>query len=175
MSVVRMVAVVARGLLAPSLTAVGTSVLRLHVLPSDLDINLHMNNGRYLTIMDLGRFDLLVRARLHRPMIRLRWKALVGSAMIRFRRSLRPFQGYTLHTRLLSWDDKWFVFEQRFESRGELYAVGLVRALFRGRAGNVPPAEVLSIGGIAADAPPLPDYVSAWFQADDESLTAALR
>ena len=32
------------------------------VQPLDLDLNLHMNNGRYLSIMDLGRFDLMLKA-----------------------------------------------------------------------------------------------------------------
>ncbi len=39
-----------------------TSVLTLRVLPNDLDPSLHMNNGRYLAIMDLGRIDLLIRS-----------------------------------------------------------------------------------------------------------------
>jgi hypothetical protein len=30
------------------------SRLTFRVLPTDLDLNGHMNNGRYLTIMDLG-------------------------------------------------------------------------------------------------------------------------
>ena len=43
-----------------------TSIMDVHaiwfrVLPNDLDSNLHMNNGRYLTIMDLGRTDALLR------------------------------------------------------------------------------------------------------------------
>lgn len=32
-----------------------TVALGMRVWPGDLDISLHMNNGRYLTIMDLGR------------------------------------------------------------------------------------------------------------------------
>jgi acyl-CoA thioesterase FadM len=174
MSAFRLVPVVARALLAPPLTTLGGSVLRLRVLPTDLDTNMHMNNGRYLSMMDLGRFDLVVRSRLHRPLIRLRWKPLVGSATIRFRRSLRPFQAYDLRTRVLCWDDKWFVFEQRFDSEGSLYALGLVRALFRGANGNVPPADALRAGGIEIDSPPIPDYIRTWSQSDDEATAAVL-
>ncbi|HET6280145.1 MAG TPA: thioesterase family protein [Polyangia bacterium] len=176
MSALRLLPVVVRALLAPASppTALTASVLRLRVLPSDLDTNMHMNNGRYLSMMDLGRFDLLVRAGLHRPLLRLRWTPLVGSATIRFRRSLRPFQRYDLRTRVLCWDDKWFIFEQKFESEGGLSALGLVRALFRGRNGNVPPAEALRAGGIDIASPPFPDYVRAWTQSDDEATAAAL-
>ena len=40
-------------------TAVGR--IRLTTLPTDLDILRHMNNGRYLSLFDLGRWDLLIR------------------------------------------------------------------------------------------------------------------
>ena len=63
-------------------------------MPDDLDVNVHMNNGRYLALMDLGRFDLMVRARLYRPKEhRQRWPVL-GSTMVRYRRSLQPFQRF---------------------------------------------------------------------------------
>ena len=32
------------------------------VLPNNLDINGHMNNGRYLTIVDLALFTLFIRS-----------------------------------------------------------------------------------------------------------------
>ena len=37
----------------PRITAGETLVRSLRVLPNDLDINGHMNNGRYLTVVDL--------------------------------------------------------------------------------------------------------------------------
>jgi hypothetical protein len=40
----------------------GVGRLSLRVWPIDLDVLGHMNNGVYLSIMDLGRMDLLVRA-----------------------------------------------------------------------------------------------------------------
>ena len=46
-----------RGQLAPF----EDSVLTFRVWPGDLDLNVHMNNGRYLTVMDLGRLDLMAR------------------------------------------------------------------------------------------------------------------
>ena len=37
-----------------SLDLLGESVLSFRVMPGDLDVNLHMNNGRYLTLMDMN-------------------------------------------------------------------------------------------------------------------------
>ncbi len=70
-----------------------TSVLQLRVWPNDLDVNLHMNNGRYLTVMDLGRMDLLVRAGLWGPLLCHRWTALLGGATIRYKRPLGLSRG----------------------------------------------------------------------------------
>ena len=91
---------------------------------------------------------------------------------MRYRRSLRPFQRFQLRSRLICWDDRWFVFEQRFESRGQLYAVALARGLFRDRTGNLPPAQVLAAAGITQPSPPPPDYVTRWFQADAAASAA---
>jgi acyl-CoA thioesterase FadM len=151
----------------------GESRLRLRVMPDDLDINLHMNNGRFLGLMDLGRFDLVIRMGVMRQARRRRWRPLVGSAMIRYRRSLEPFRSFDLVTRVLCWDDRWMVFEQRFERAGELMAVALVRALFRGPDGNVPSDDALRVTGYTGPRPPFPDHVSLWSEADDGSWAAA--
>ena len=64
-------------LIAGLLSKTRTSIMEIHalwftVLPNDLDTNLHMNNGRYLTIMDLGRTDALVRSEIGRASCRER-------------------------------------------------------------------------------------------------------
>ncbi|HEV2566447.1 MAG TPA: hypothetical protein VGU19_15340 [Microvirga sp.] len=38
------------------------SRLTFRVWPHDLDTSLHMNNGRYWTLMDLGRTDMMIRS-----------------------------------------------------------------------------------------------------------------
>ena len=35
--------------------------IRIRVLPTDIDLLRHLNNGRYLSLFDLGRWDLLTR------------------------------------------------------------------------------------------------------------------
>lgn len=149
-----------------SLPPLGESVLSLRVWPADLDLNLHMNNGRYLSVMDLGRLDLIIRVGLMPEVRRRRWMPLVGSATLRFKRSLAPFQRYHLHTRIVGWDDKWFFLEQRFVRRGELVAIGFIKALFRARAGNVAPGEILAAVGFEGASPPLPTGVTDWQQAE---------
>ncbi|WP_243302181.1 thioesterase family protein [Geothrix oryzisoli] len=147
----------------PALDPMGTSILRFRVWPNDLDVNIHMNNGRFLSIMDLGRFDLSFRTKLGRAMLRNRWQPLVGGITMRYRRSLAPFEPYELHTRLLGWDEKWVFLEQRFLKRGgDLAAVGVVKALFRGKAGNVPMAEVLRLMDYEGPQLEVPEAIRRW-------------
>ncbi|HXC61738.1 MAG TPA: thioesterase family protein [Nitrospiria bacterium] len=140
------------------------SVLTFRVWPNDLDINGHMNNGRYLTLMDLGRLDVIVRTGMGRTVLRRKWYPLVGSATIRFRFSLEPFQSYQLKSRIICWDKKWFFIEQRFERRGEIIAVGWVKGLLRGPGGNVPSSEVLHSINADIPSPEMPSAIRLWQQ-----------
>jgi len=148
------------------LTLLDESVLDFRVWPTDLDANLHMNNGRYLTIMDLGRVDLMVRTGMGRMALKRKWSPLVGSATIRFRRSLDPFQRYRLKSRILCWNDKWFIIEQRFVRQGEEVAVGLVKGLLRGRSGNIPTAAVLEALNLRIASPEMPSSIRIWQESE---------
>lgn len=143
-------------------------VMTMRVWPMDLDFNLHKNNGRYLTTMDVGRMDLAFRAGLYKPMIKHKWMPLLGSSTIRYFRSLRPFQKFNLETRIVGWDEKWVFIEQKFISKGHLYAVGTVKVLFRGKDGNVPSQTLLKYSGIEMESPAIPDWVLQWHQADQK-------
>lgn len=155
------------------LQPLGESVVRFRVLPPDLDANLHMNNGRYLSLMDLGRLDLIARMGLLRHLARRRWRPVVGSLAIRFRRSLQPLQAYTLHSRLLCWDAKWFYIEQRFERGGQTVAVAVVKGLFRGPAGNVPPQAVVSLIAPGFASPEMPAALAEWQDAEAQMLSSS--
>lgn len=118
----------------PALKDAGeASVLSFRVWPNDLDLSLHMNNGRYLTLMDLGRMDLMVRMGLWRAVRRHKWTPIASSIIIRYRRELTPFARFRLETRMVSWGEASVVIEQVFvlttgPHRGQVAA----RALFKG-------------------------------------------
>lgn len=154
------------------------SLLRLHVLPNDLDINGHMNNGRYLTIMDLGRFDLILRNGLMKFMLRKKGVPILGSAKIRFRLPLMPFQAYDLETRVLGWDQRWVFMEQRFlivdgPKAGAVAAIAVVKGSFYDKKKKtlMPPSDFLAFLGKSDVSPPLPLHVQKWQEAE-ESLKA---
>ena len=129
------------------------SVIRLPVILSDLDGYGHMNNSRYLSLMDLGRIDLMLRTGMGNTAKKNRWFPLVGSVHIQYRKSLHLFQIFELHTRILGWDNQWFYLEQHFIRDGREMARAAVRGLFRGVRGSVTPQTVLDTLGIRETSP----------------------
>lgn len=151
------------GLLDPSVT-----VLRVH--PGDLDIYLHVNNGAYLQMMDVGRSNYLADVDGYRRLRPRGWYPVVAASTMRYKRSLRLGDKVTLTTRVLGWDERVVYLEQVFTCRGELYAKGYVAGRFLGPQGSrVPAPDVVAL--MAEDAPlespTLPDEVAAWARALD--------
>jgi acyl-CoA thioesterase FadM len=158
----RLLGIIIESFFRRKLHPLSESVLHLRVLPNDLDLNIHMNNGRYLSLMDLGRLDLLIRTDLAKALVRHRWQPLVGAVNVRYKMSLLPFQKYKLKTKVVGWDEKWFYIEQRFERRNRTIAVGLVKALFRGDHRNISPQETLRLINVNIDPPKMPDNITKW-------------
>ncbi len=138
------------------------------VWPNDVDAFGHMNNGRYQVIMDLGRIHFLRRCNLLRGVVRNRWAVPVGEVHMAYRKPLRPFERYALHTRILHWDARWFYFRQDFVRAADFsrpVATGHVKTLFVGRQGAVPTATVVrELAGRALAAPALTAEAGAFFR-----------
>ncbi|MDR3527593.1 MAG: thioesterase family protein [Rhizomicrobium sp.] len=163
---IRMLSVLLAARLRASLPLFGESRLPFRVLPGDLDYNIHMNNARYLALMDVGRVDLILRTGLWRAMWQHRWSAVLAGSLVRYRRSLKPFQRLELKSRLIGWDEKWFYIEHRIEAGGALACQAIVRGAFLGADGVVVPAMLASAVGHAGASPPLPSWARSWHDAD---------
>ncbi len=160
----------------------GPSLLAFRVWPHDLDTSLHMNNGRYWSLMDLGRTDLMLRTGLWRAVLRHRWVPVVNAGMIRFRRELRPFQRFRIETAILCWNESWLVMQHRVLSRASdgseiVAAHALVRAALYDRAARayVPVARLMAEIGMSEESPLPGPEVAAFLASEDamrESVTA---
>lgn len=139
----RLLIIIFTGIWRKPMQPLDTSILNLHVLLNDLDLNRHMNNGRFLTIMDLGRMDLLKRTGMLSLAIKNKWMPIVGNATIDFKRPLKLWQKYELHTRVSGWDEKWIYLDQTFYSRNKVVAIGKIKGLLRGKDGNIPPQQYM--------------------------------
>jgi len=141
----------------------GVSRLPFRVLPNDLDSNLHMTNGRYWNIFDLGRLDLILRMGLGKVALREKWAPIVGAGTIQFRRELKPFQRFTLETRLAGWVGTRIIMEQRVLVGPEQKMVTralLVTGIYDRRARSFVGMERM-MAAIGCDTPPSPPLSAA--------------
>lgn len=145
----RLALVLIQGRRGPRVNLFDTTSLQMRVWPTDLDVLLHMNNGRYLSLMDLGRMNLLVRCGFWAAARQRGWFPVVGSATVTYSRSLRAFDRFQLDTRLVSWDKRWFYLDQSFVRDGKIIAQATVKAMILSPAGSVPTKEALAAIGIS--------------------------
>ena len=159
---------------APKVPVFSATRVRLRVWPGDLDLNLHVNNGRYLSLADLGRLDWLVRTGLYGAARTQKASPVIGDAIAKFRRDLQPFQTFEIHTRLLGWDSKWGFIEHRFMRAGRAVGVIAVRGVFKHSEGLIQPAAILESLGHTAPSPVLPEWATE-FDRSASLLSESLR
>lgn len=150
------------------------SRLTFRVWFHDLDPFRHMNNGRYLTLMDLGRTDLMVRSGLARAAFAHGWTPIASAVVIRFRREMRLFQKFHLVTRIVWWDERQSVITQEFVLEGgKHHGQVAAQAMFKGglydRAAKafVPVARLMQEGGFSGDSPAMNEAVAAYLKTDE--------
>lgn len=144
---------VLRSLVRRRIGPLDESVVRFTVLPNDCDLNFHLNAGRFISFMDIARIELIGRMRLLVPLLQRGWRPVMGGATATYRRSIQPFERFTIRTRVVGWDEKWFYIEHTvLRHDGSLSASGVMRTAIRSKDGVVPPRDVLAIVG-AQDLP----------------------
>ncbi|NUM81643.1 thioesterase family protein [bacterium] len=158
----RMIRIFIKSLFVKRIGIFDSSKIRFRCWPNDLDVNMHMNNGRYLTLMDLGRTHFMSELKILWQLPKKKWFPVVGAVDIQFMKAIDPFQPFEIFTQLLTWDDKWFYVEQRFERNGKVYARAELRALFLGKSGRIPPEDVIKLSVNEAPPPPVHPVITRW-------------
>jgi acyl-CoA thioesterase FadM len=136
----------------------------------DLDINFHMNNGRYLTLMDLGRVDLLLKCKMFWKLLLNGYYPVVTSEAIKFKQSLEPFDSFDLLTFIESWDEKDFYMLQTFSRKNKIVAEGYIKARFkkRGRSGSLSTSEIFEFLGMTYNGPRMSELAQAHLGIDSK-------
>lgn len=136
--------------------------------PWDLDVWAELNNGRTLTLYDLGRIPMAVRTGLIGLLARNRWGITVAGNSVRYRRRVRAFDRIEMRSRVLGWDARFFYMEQSMWRKGDCASHMLLRSAVTSSSGIVAPSEVLAAMGQPSQSPDLPAWVKAWIAADAE-------
>lgn len=148
---------------APRLHPHDVARMSMRVWPSDLDELRHMNNGVYLTTMDIPRYDLTQRAGILGRLQSAGVYPVVVASTIAHRKSLKLWQRYDVESRILGYDEKAVYVEQRFVVDGEIYARGYIAGRFLRRSGGVVPIEEIGrIAGVDVREHPVPEWLREW-------------
>lgn len=151
---------------APRMGILETHVSHHRIWPWDLDPWRELNNGRTLTLFDLGRVPMAVRMGFDRVAREQGWGITVAGNTTRYRRRVTVFTRLTQVCRVLGWDGRFTYIEQSFWRGEECTSHMLLRSAFISKAGIVPPVEVLRALRQPEESPPLPEWVQAWIAAD---------
>lgn len=151
---------------APKIGVTGTHVSYHRCWPHDLDWFLEMNNGRILTILDLGRNLLAKRAGLLAAMRANGWGLAMAGVSVRYRKRIRPFVRFRVESKTVGWDDRFMYLVQSIWIGDTCAAQALYRSAITDKNGIVPPARFLDFIGDLAERPQMPDWVVAWIDAE---------
>lgn len=147
----------------------------LRVWPGDLDLNGHMNNGRYLTVLDLLLVEYFVRSRFASVLVARGWRPMSGGAVITYRKGLKPGERYRVRFALVAADEVWNFMRFEFvRDDGTLCAAGYMKGAAVSRRGLVPNAVSYREMGLPFELLPLPQAVRHWMDAEAAVMACPL-
>ena len=144
------------------------SYFDFYVRPWDIDMFLELNNGRLLTLFDLGRFDLAGRCGLGRVLKAKRWGLVVAGSTTRYRKRIRLFDRVTIATKLVAVDERWFYIEQTALVKDQACASALLRTAVT-KNGRLHPTEDVAIAmNVDLSEQPPSGWNADWINLEDE-------
>lgn len=151
---------------APPLPILGSHESWHRCWPQDIDIFIEMNNGRILTLLDLGRTVLARRVGLLKALRDNGWGMTMAGCSVRYRKRIRPFVKLRHVSRCVGWDDKFFYLDHTLWIGDECAVQALYRSAVTDKNGIVRPGTVFRSMGFEGERPDLPPWAQAWVDAD---------
>lgn len=133
--------------------------------PNDIDPWMELNNGRTLTLYDMGRVVLFRRTGVSALMRARGWGGTVAGSTVRYRRRVRMFDRIEMRSRVLGWDTRFLYVEQSMWKGLTCTSHVLLRTAVVSADGMIPMKEAAAALDVEAS-PPLPDWVTAWIGAE---------
>jgi len=146
-----------------TMTIDNNTVLNMRVWLADIDVYPELNNGRHLTLMDLGRYHFGKQVGLFTVLKKNKWGLMVAGNFTRFRRRIKLFQKFTLSTKLVGYDDRWFYFYQVTSRQDTQCSAALVRTAITDKNGLVSTEKVVEAMKLEYQ-PTVPDWVEEWIE-----------
>ena len=139
---------------------------RFRVMPWDIDPFLDLNNGRILTLMDVGRIALAQRMGLIAALRRRGWGFAMAGSAPQYRKRVTMWARCETVSRLVGRDSRFIYIEQQLLAGGAPAAQVMCRSVITERGRLVPVDEVAAEMGAPDWDPPKPAWVEAWIEAE---------
>ena len=150
----------------PAMALYDTHVSHHRAWPWDTDMFGELNNGRILTLFELGRWQFTVRLGLLKPFLTGKNTLAVAGVSVRYRKRIPMFHKYRMQSRMLGYDERFFYVDQTMWQGETCMNQMLLRAAIRAKGQTVPPGDFLQAMGKPTGQPGLPDWALAWIEAD---------
>ncbi|TGV61903.1 thioesterase, partial [Mesorhizobium sp. M2D.F.Ca.ET.160.01.1.1] len=107
------------------------SRLAFRCMTTDIYANVHLNNARYMTLADLGRIDIFVRAGLVTLARRNGWAPMMGGLQSVYVREIRLWRRFEVVSSIETWEGTGVIGKYRFVlDNGETAALIMTTAGF---------------------------------------------
>ncbi len=151
----------------PELAPGETHVVRTRCWPWDIDPFMELNNGRSLTLMDIGRISMFQRLRLRDKLAKRGLRMTMAGSRVQYRARVLPFAKMEIRTRLIGRDHRFLYVEHLTLTGGKPAHHALYRVAIVGPDG-IEPTEIGLEGfdhpGWKAQAP---DWAMGWAAAEN--------
>ena len=151
---------------SPPLPVDGVHISRHMCWPHDLDMWRELNNGRTLTLYDLGRIQLARRIGLVAALRQRGWGMTMAGVTARYRRRVVMFDRFEMRSKAIGHDDRFFYLQQSMWKGGEALSSVVYRVAVVGKSGIVPTPEVIAEMGVDGWNPEMPAWVQHWAEAE---------
>lgn len=147
------------------------SVTKLRVNIFDLDMLAHVNNGIYMQMADLARWDYFSELGLTAKLRQKHWYPVVAATTVKYKRSMNLGEKIIIKTRIIGWDERCVYLEQVFWFGDTLCATVWIAARFLETGGKrIAAPDILALlpdgaggqVGVHLDQPELPEAVASW-------------
>ncbi|MBU2862546.1 thioesterase family protein [Reinekea marina] len=146
----------------PKFDPLATVETNFRVWPHDMDVNIHLTAARYFSFGDLGRMGWLRNNGFLWRFFKGGYRAVLNAQELTYIREFTPFSKVKLEVELMSWDEKYGYFEQRFYSKGKLFAVGHARMAILQKGKVLPYDAVFESFGQQCQSPSETEAIRDW-------------
>ncbi|MEM8594335.1 MAG: acyl-CoA thioesterase [Pseudomonadota bacterium] len=138
------------------------------VWPHRSDFNLHLNNAKYLSIMEHSRWCVFRKRGWFKSLFKARFAFVVAAYEIAYIRELPTFSRFTVTTKMLGWDEKYLYVEHKFIKKGVVCCHGLLKVAAVNSGRLVSSRDVCEVLGVSFDGSPDMAFIAPWKELSEE-------